>query len=116
MLGLIGSMLVYIRELIRYSRCTTGELIETLKGDSRYSAAFSEDTLSLLLPAEREALGEMFSRLGTTDAEGHEAMLTLYISRFAGCEAEAKQKERSQCRLYEVLGFMAGAFVAVLIV
>ena len=65
---------------------------------------------------EQLLLSELLSKLGTTDAEGQLAIIGHGISRFEEYAESAAAEQRSKCRLYEILGFMAGAFAAVLFI
>lgn len=111
----VCSMLLEISELIRYKRSTKEEIIGCLKLNDSYFALLSGKT-SPLTESEASLLGELLSKLGTTDAEGQLAMLGHGISRFNEYAQNAAEEQRTKCRLYEVLGFMGGAFAAVMFI
>ena len=111
----VCSMLREISELIRYRRSTTEEIMLTLNRQSRYSLLASGRGKALSAE-ERTFLSEVLSKLGSTDAEGQLAIIEHGVSRFAEYTENAAAEQKNKCRLYEVLGFMGGAFAAVLFI
>ena len=111
----VCSMLREISELIRYKRSTTDEILSLLSADSRFSslAAGRSEHLSC---EEKSLLSGIFAKLGTTDAEGQFSMIEHGASRFAEYAEDAAAEQKNKCRLYEVLGFMGGAFAAVIFI
>ncbi len=116
LLELIIEMMTYSAERIRYLRCTVDALKGSIKEEKRFSPLNSPEKLSLLSASERSELDIYFSRLGTTDSDGQQAMIALSISGFEHFASLAREEEKRKCRLYEVLGFVAGAFAAVILI
>lgn len=106
-------MLVQTSELIRYRRSTVGEIMAKLNEDQHFRKLLDS---SDLLPQEKELLSDFLSELGTTDTEGQLSMIAMCSSRCSELIAAAKSEETAKCRLYEQLGFMCGAFIAVLLI
>lgn len=106
-------MLTRASELIRYKRSTVGEIMEQLKEDQHFRDLLDSTDLER---QENELISGFLSELGTTDAEGQLSMIALYSSRCRELIEAAKNEEAAKCRLYEQLGFMSGAFIAVLLI
>lgn len=109
----LSRMFMQAAELIRYRRSTVGEIIDKLNEDEHFSALLNENDLS---QQEKELLSGFLSELGTTDAEGQLSMISLYCSRCGELIDASKNEETAKCRLYEQLGFLCGAFIAVLLI
>ena len=114
-LNAVCSMLREIIELIRYKRSTTEEIFDILKGSSSCSR-FLERSRTSLNEDEHLLLEHIISGLGSTDAEGQISMLSYGLSRFSEYAGIASEKQKKDGRLYEVLGFMGGAFAAVMLI
>ncbi len=110
-----ADMLREISELIRYRRSTKSEIMRSLESSGRYGELVRCRS-ELLSSEELLPLSEAMSQLGTTDAEGQLSILGLAAARCESLAAEAAAVQRERCRLCEVLGFMAGAFAAVMLV
>lgn len=111
----VVSMLTEIDGLIRYKRSTLPEIRKELGRQSGYASLISNSE-GELRREEYAVLCELLSKLGTTDAEGQAALIELCRQRFTELAAQSAEEQRTKCRLYDVLGFMAGAFIAVMIV
>ena len=109
------SMLGEISELIRYTKCTTEEILSRLAADISYNGLLNSIGRELY-PDESKLLDDTLSKLGTTDSEGQLAMIGYSVSRFRSMKEAAEAAQKEKCRLYEVLGFMSGAFLAVLLI
>ena len=110
------SMLKVSGELIRFRRLKKDELISELRSDIRFSELFSPDCKSLLRPEESKLIDAFLSSVGTTDCEGQQAMTELYVSELERAYSASKEEEKNKCRVYEVLGFAAGAFLSVMFI
>ena len=111
----VCTMLREVSELIRYRRSTTEEILYYLHNNERCGKHF-EAGFRALSADEQLLLADIVSKLGTTDAEGQLSMIGHGISRFSEYAASAAEEQKCKCRLYEVLGFMAGAFAAVMFI
>ena len=111
----VCSMLREISEMIRYERSTTEEIFHSLQCTERYNI-LTEKGVSSLTEDEHLLLERILSGLGTTDAEGQISMIAHGLSRFTEYADSAYEKQKTDCRLYEVLGFMGGTFLAVMFI
>lgn len=111
----VYSMLGEIRELIRYKNSTVREIRDELSCNVRY-AGLLNGTTSFLTEEENRVLCDTLSKLGTTGEKGQISMLELSQYRFDSYICSALQNEKDKCRLYNTLGFMAGSFIAILVI
>lgn len=109
------SMISSISGLIRYQKSTTDEIMASLRCREEHRT-LTEQSCPWLREEEKRLLREIFSSLGSTDSEGQRAMLELYAGRFKDLAESAAAEQQQKCRLYDTLGFMLGAFIAILIV
>ena len=111
----VVSMLREISEMIRYRRSTTDEIRSMLSSHIGYDS-LAAGNVQTLNTEEQKLLSDILAKLGTTDAKGQLAIIEHGISRFCEYADEASSEQRNKSRLFEVLGFMAGAFAAVLFI
>lgn len=115
MLRKLSSMLSSSADMIRYKRSTVGEILGALRSDSE-NAMILDRPDTVLRTEECEIVKDFLDQLGTTDAEGQLAMISLCRSRCEDFKILSEKEEAAKCRLSEELGFMCGAFIAVLLI
>ena len=130
----INDMLRETQVMIRFNAVTFKELILHLQGcfgisklkflsfdaeksDIRESIIFAikqnEDGLT---QEENERLCCFFMGFGTTDIDGQLSMVERYQHYFADRLEKVRDEGLKKCRLYNSLGVLGGAFVAVMLV
>ncbi|MBR6102761.1 MAG: stage III sporulation protein AB [Ruminococcus sp.] len=110
------SMLKTSGDRMRFTRPVKDKLIASLKADPQYRDLFDKRALQLLGEEAVAVLERFFDSLGTTDITGQEAMTAMCISELSRLYSKAEDETKSKCRLFEILGFMTGAFISVMMI
>jgi stage III sporulation protein AB len=135
-LTLTGYLIDEISVLIRYKAMPVYEISAYLKndkigsqldfirnldddGENSFSAAWEKsiDASRLALSASDKALLKTFgSSLGTSDIQGQLSTLELYKESFKKLENDAVKIYEEKSKLFRSMGFLAGAFIAVMLI
>ena len=101
--------------MIRYRKMPVNEITDKLreKADDAVLLSAKDNGLS---EDENRLIKQFLSELGTSDTEGQISMISSCLSVCRDMIASSEREEASKCRLYEQLGFMMGAFIAVLMI
>jgi stage III sporulation protein AB len=132
-------MLDEIIILIRFKGATVGEIIDTIKNDSRltdlaflqnvsdnysgsesfsaaWEAAVSQFRENGLTQSDIKLIDNIGKNLGTTDIEGQLASLSLYQNEAEASYSAAEADSLKKAKLYTSLGILAGAFLIVFLI
>lgn len=131
--GYAEKMLCDIGLMLEFGALTFGEIVKHLKDtDSAGQLMFldtdeqSPDLRADILdrielnkdkfrPDEKSALRQFFTQLGTTDIEGQLSLVERSKAYFFGQLQKLREESKSKCRLYNSLGALGGAFVAIML-
>ncbi|MGN1134126.1 MAG: stage III sporulation protein AB [Oscillospiraceae bacterium] len=131
--GMIVNMFYEIRQQLKFNGATFEELLEHIRscsdtkelefiqgdsgGDIRRAVIDRiHQNPDRLYEEEAVRLESFFETLGSTDMEGQLAKAEICCEYFQRDEQELKEQSAKKCRLYNALGIIGGALLAVVII
>lgn len=114
---LLFSVLISLKELKSKIRLKSGEITNLIP------LCFDKALVSIkkgkfivgnsLLPEDKDKLSELFSSLGMADCESETKKCDTYIDFFEERHRYIANKNREECKLFRVLGFLSGVFLSI---
>lgn len=130
----IEKMFIQTTLMLKYNAVTFNELIEYLQQSSQTNdlnfLKCNAETLNLpdeitknilqnkdnLSDDEMNNLIDFFSQFGQTDINGQVSLAKRFEANFYDRLSKLREESKEKCKLYNSLGFLGGAFIAIILI